>query len=331
MDQQVVVARRRGRAGAPRARRAMAREAGPIGRRGPSAGRAAGCARRCRRARSAPAPSRFRSLIRSPRSRARSIAARRGSSGSTSSSAARQRSSKRRSAASCVVHLEVRVDARLGAERAQQRLAEGVDRRELGAVEAVARARMQRRAPPRGRSGAPRCARRARSRTRSRSSAAALSVNVIAAIRSTAWPASDQRHDAVDQRPRLAGARAGLDEHRGVEVLGDRPPGLVVGAHVAPPRSAAASPRPPRDPTPASARLAVEVVAAAARADAGEVAAAAVLELGVEVVPLARDRGERAGRDPPRMARHGSVEAAEVPGVGRRRACLKPPRALMNQ
>ena len=58
-----------------------------------------------------------------------------------------------------------------------------------------------------------------RSRSRSFSSPAAFSVKVMATMRSrVARPVRDEGQDAADQHRRLAGARAGFEQERGVEV-----------------------------------------------------------------------------------------------------------------
>ncbi len=148
-----------------------------------------------------------------------------------------------------VEHRDLRVDPRLGAQRPQQGLPERVDRRELRPVQVVARdaaalphllgggrigdAAVQAGPDPLAQLGG--------GALRERDRRDALDPG----------PGGDERHHAVDQRARLAGARARLDEHRRVEVLRDRPAGGVVGAHGA----AAAARTPDHGSTPGSASL----------------------------------------------------------------------------
>ncbi len=68
-----------------------------------------------------------------------------------------------------------------------------------------------------------------RARTRVRSSAAAFSVNVIAAMAVMSTPASTRLTMRLDERTRLAGPGARLDEQRGVEVVADAVARRVVG------------------------------------------------------------------------------------------------------
>ena len=260
---------------APRAGRAGRGSSCPVRRLGRRAA-PRGSRPRCPRAPAARRRARGGPSAVSPRPSARSSVRPSGPSGSSPSSAARQRSSKRRSAASWSSTV---ISGSIPASAASVR--SSALRRRRG---------WWRAAPGRDRSGPPHSAVRRSvgaasaaasssrpARTRSRSSAAARSVKVMAAIRSIGVPDGDQRDHPVHQRPRLAGAGAGLHEHRGVEALAD----LRAG-----PRRRALTPllrgaRPPaaQGPTPALAALRAKSSPRAARADAREVAAAAVVEL----------------------------------------------------
>ena len=140
-----------------------------------------------------------------------------------------------------VEHLDARRKSGLDRVLREDALRERVQCGHRGSVELFERAR----GPTATTSGRLRVAARSSARRmRSRSSAAAFSVNVTAAISRIGHGAhGDQRHDAVDERLRLARSRARLHEQGVVEIADDRRGGVVVesAAHLSVSASSASS------------------------------------------------------------------------------------------